>query len=64
MRERDTRSAMMGRISYLGRLVGEVVQFARENKAYWLVPMVLILVLMAVLIVVSQAAAPFIYTLF
>lgn len=54
----------MRRASYLRRLLVEFVQFARQNKAYWIVPMVVVLLLMAVLIVTSQAAAPFIYTLF
>ncbi|HKV09139.1 MAG TPA: DUF5989 family protein [Thermoanaerobaculia bacterium] len=39
-------------------------QFARQNKVYWIVPFVLILALVILLVVTSQGAAPFIYTLF
>ena len=54
----------MRKLSYLGRLAREVFQFAREHKAYWLVPFILILGLVVLLVVTSQASAPFIYTLF
>ncbi|MGH9379205.1 MAG: DUF5989 family protein [Thermoanaerobaculia bacterium] len=54
----------MGRLRYFTRLLREVLQFAREHKAYWLVPTVIVLLLIGLLVVVSQAAAPFIYTLF
>lgn len=54
----------MGRLRYLGSFLGEIVQFARQNKVYWIVPFVLILGLVVVLVVTSQATAPFIYTLF
>ncbi len=44
----------------------EFLQFHREEKKYWLVPIVLVLVLLGVLLVTAQstAIAPFIYTLF
>lgn len=54
----------MRRLRYLGRLFGELFAFAREHKAYWIVPTVLILVLVLLLVVTSQGAAPFIYTVF
>ena len=54
----------MGKIGYVGSLLREVVQFARENKVYWIVPFVLVLGLLVLLVVTSQTAAPFIYTLF
>lgn len=40
--------------------------FIKENKKWWLFPMVLILVLVGVLIVLTAGSAisPFIYTLF
>lgn len=49
---------------YLVRLLKEFTGFARQNKAWWIVPMVLVLLLLALLIVAGQSAAPFIYTLF
>jgi uncharacterized protein DUF5989 len=54
----------MGRAGYAGSLLREIFQFAREHKAYWIVPMVLVLGLVVLLVVTSQASAPFIYTLF
>ena len=54
----------MRRLGYLGTLLGEIFQFARQNKVYWLVPFILILGLVVLLVVTSQGAAPFIYTLF
>lgn len=46
-------------------LVQEFLQFLRENKEYWLLPIILVLLLLGVLIVLGgSSAAPFIYTLF
>jgi hypothetical protein len=44
----------------------ELWEFAKENKKYWLFPLILVLVLLGALIVFSQGSvvAPFIYTLF
>ena len=49
-----------------GRVVAELWQFLRQEKKYWLVPIILVFVLFGLLIVFSQssAVAPFIYTLF
>lgn len=54
----------MGKLKHSGRLFKEIWQFAMQNKAYWIIPLVLVLGLVAFLIVTSQATAPFIYTLF
>ncbi|HEX5760551.1 MAG TPA: DUF5989 family protein [Thermoanaerobaculia bacterium] len=54
----------MRRLGYMGSLLGQVWEFARQNKVYWIVPFMLILGLVVLLVVTSQAAAPFIYTLF
>lgn len=54
----------MRRISYLGSLAREFFDFARHHKVYWIVPFILILGLVVLLVVSSQSAAPFIYTLF
>ena len=55
---------VMRKARYIGSFLGEIVQFARQNKVYWIVPLVLILGLVILLVVTSQATAPFIYTLF
>jgi hypothetical protein len=54
----------MSRLGYAGSLFKELLQFAREHKAYWIVPFVLVLGLVVLLVLTSQASAPFIYTLF
>ncbi len=44
----------------------ELLQFFRQNKRWWLLPMVVMLLVFATLIVIaeSSAIAPFIYSLF
>jgi Family of unknown function (DUF5989) len=48
------------------RVLSEFWQFLRQEKKYWLVPIIIVFVLFGLLIVFSQtsAVAPFIYTLF
>jgi hypothetical protein len=48
----------------LARLLSELVTFARENKTWWIVPIVIILLLVALLVVSVSAVSPFIYSLF
>lgn len=46
-------------------LFSEFALFIRENKAWWMIPIVLVLGMMGLLVVLSSTgAAPFIYTLF
>lgn len=47
-------------------IAGELIQFLLQNKRWWLVPMMAVLLLFAVIMVIAQssAIAPFIYTLF
>ena len=49
-----------------GRVVSDFWAFLRQEKKYWLLPIVVVFVLFGLLIVFSQssAIAPFIYTLF
>jgi hypothetical protein len=48
------------------RVIIELWQFLREEKKYWLMPIVLVFVLFGLLMMFGQssAVAPFIYTLF
>jgi hypothetical protein len=48
------------------RVISEFWTFLRQEKKYWLLPIVVVFVLFGLLIVFSQssAIAPFIYTLF
>ena len=46
-------------------LFGELVAMLKQNKKYWLIPLLIILLLFGALIALgSSAAAPFVYTLF
>lgn len=54
----------MRMLKYIGRLIKEFFEFAWHNKAWWIVPVVLILLLLGFLIISGSAVAPFIYTLF
>jgi hypothetical protein len=58
----DVLRNLMGK----GRVLSELWQFLRQEKKYWLLPIVVVFVLLGFLIVLSQssAVAPFIYTLF
>ncbi len=47
-------------------LLQDLWAFMRENKKFWLAPIIVIMVLLGGLIILAQgsAVAPFIYTLF
>lgn len=48
------------------QVVGELWQFMKQNKKYWLAPIVITLVVFGVLLALAKgsAIAPFIYTIF
>jgi len=48
------------------RVLSEFFSFLREQKKFWIMPIMIILALLGILTVVSQnsAVTPFIYTLF
>lgn len=54
----------MSKLRHSGTLLREFLTFAREHKAWWIVPLVAVLALIVLLIAVGQTSAPFIYTLF
>ena len=46
-------------------LVVEFLGFLKQNRKFWLLPLLIIMLLLtALLVLTSTAAAPFIYTLF
>ena len=49
-----------------GSVLSEFLQFLKQEKKYWLAPIVVVLVLFGLLLVFAQssAVAPFIYSLF
>ena len=54
----------MSRLGDSMKLLGEFVGFAREKRIYWIVPLALFLGAVALVVVTSEVAAPFIYALF
>jgi hypothetical protein len=46
-------------------LLSEALQFLRQNKKYWLIPILLLLLVLGALVILGgTVAAPFIYSLF
>ena len=47
-------------------IIGELLRFLWQQKLWWLIPMIVVLLLFVVLLVFAQGSAvgPFIYTLF
>lgn len=54
----------MRRLQNLFRLLKELWAFARTHKAWWIVPLVLLLLAVSLLIVGVSTISPFIYSLF
>jgi hypothetical protein len=57
---------LLQKIQNRAGILREIVSFLKERKAYWLVPLVLVLVAAAFLffIATQPAVTPFVYTLF
>jgi len=51
-------------IRHLMQFLRQFTEFAWQNKLWWMIPVVLALLLMALLVAATQTAAPFIYPLF
>jgi len=51
-------------LRHLLLLFKDLFGFARQNKIWWIVPLVIVLLVLALVMVAGQAIAPFIYTLF
>ena len=46
-------------------IINEFLDFVVENKAYWIAPIIIVLLLFGILILIGgSSVAPFIYTLF
>jgi hypothetical protein len=54
----------MRTLRYIGRLIGEFFSFAWQNKAWWIIPIILILLLLMAFITGTSSVAPFIYQYF
>lgn len=54
----------MKRLNYFFRLGRELFEFSFKRKVYWLIPLLLLLLPIALLIVGGEAGSPLIYTMF
>lgn len=54
----------MKRFYFVVDLFKEFVQFAAANKAWWLLPIVVLIFAVAAMMTLGNSAAPLIYTLF
>lgn len=54
----------MRALKNFARLLRELWVFAREHKAWWIVPVVLLLLLIAAFVIGVSSISPFIYSLF
>lgn len=54
----------MRRLKHLFGFFGELWAFARANKAWWIIPIVVLLLVVSVLLVGVSTISPFIYSLF
>ncbi len=50
-------------LRHLCALAKEFWGFAMDNKAWWLIPILIVLALFALLVVTAQGSLPYIYTL-
>jgi hypothetical protein len=63
-KEKQSEFESAGQARDIG-VFGEFVAMMKQNKKYWLAPIILALLLVGVIIILgSTSAAPFIYTLF
>ena len=54
----------MNRLRHLGIMLGQVWSFAWKRREWWIIPVVMVLLVMALLITVGAAVSPFVYPLF
>jgi hypothetical protein len=54
----------VNRIGYSSKLLRELWAFAKQRKIYWLLPIVLVGLIIALMVTAAHVSAPFIYTLF
>ena len=54
----------MNRLRFLKAFAADIIGFAATNKAWWLIPVIVMLLAVAALALFSSSAAPFIYALF
>ncbi len=60
------RKSVTRRVKSRVGVVRELLQFLWQQKLWWMIPMIIVLLLFGTLLIVAQSSplAPFIYTLF
>ncbi|HLV85824.1 MAG TPA: DUF5989 family protein [Candidatus Sulfotelmatobacter sp.] len=51
-------------LKHAWRLFADLFGFARQNKVWWIVPLVVVLILLTLFVVVGSVVAPFLYPLY
>jgi hypothetical protein len=54
----------VGRLTHSGRLFGQFLGYAKEKKAYWIIPLVIVFAFLAIVAVTSQTVVPTLYAIF
>jgi hypothetical protein len=63
---RGAAEQAMGRLRILGRLIKEMFEFMKEDKLWWMSPILILLIVLSVFIIFVEgsALAPLIYAMF
>ena len=54
----------MKRLYFIAGMFKELFEFAAANKAWWMIPIVVLILSVAAMMTLGNSAAPLIYTLF
>ena len=65
MDDKKDQQQSFSEIEYKGNMFREFLELIMKNKKYWMLPLILVILLLALLIIFGETVAtPFIYTLF
>lgn len=65
MDKKEGETSKLGELSGNSSIVMEFIEFLKQNKKFWLIPILVVLFLLGLIIALGgTTAAPFIYTLF
>ena len=65
MEQKDNSEKKLDELAEKSNIVMEFLEFLGQNKKFWLIPIIIVLLLLGLIIALGgTSAAPFIYTLF
>jgi len=65
MVQKDNSEKKLDELAEKSNIVMEFLEFLGQNKKFWLIPIIIVLLLLGLIIALGgTSAAPFIYTLF